>query len=195
MILLSRVSPTLPRPSPRQLLREKVLRILHQSSKISWPAMPVCKQNFTSLLDRDYQRRVLSLKVFCSRHNDSEGCEWVGELRHLDHHEREECGWAVVECSYQCGAHLPRRLIAEHEHNACPKRPMDIKLEWFMKSMETKLTKTLTEERETHKKEVEELKQLLAEQKKEMKEMKVHNQLLPTALTTNITCCDHTSAG
>ena len=52
---------------------------------------------------------------------------------------------------------------------------------------------TLTEERETHKKEVEELKQLLAEQKKEMKV--IHNQLLSTALATNITCCDHTSAG
>ena len=54
---------------------------------------------------------------------------------------------------------------------------------------------TLTEERETHKKEIEELKQLLAEQKRETKDIKVHNQLLPTALVTNITCCDHTSAG
>ena len=55
---------------------------------------------------------------------------------------------------------------------------------------------SLIEERETHKNEVEELKQLLAEQKKETKEIKVHhNQLLPTALATNITCCDHTSAG
>ena len=88
-----------------------------------------------------------------------------------------------------------------------------------MKSIETKLTtererhvremaavreefrNTLTEERETHKKEVEELKQLLSEQKKEtkskmaeQKEMKVHNQL-STALATIITCCDHTSAG
>ena len=182
------------------------------------------------MLDRDYQRRVLNLKVFCSRKNN--GCQWVGELRHLDHHEREECGWAVMECSYQCGAHFPRRLMAEHEREICPQRPMDVKLEWFMKSMETKLTtereqhvremaavreefrNTLTEERETHKKEVEELKQLLAEQKREIdskmaeqdkdteskmaeqkKEMKVHNQLLPTALATNITCCDHTSAG
>ena len=60
---------------------------------------------------------------------------------------------------------------------------MDVKLEWFMKSMETKLMtererhvremaamreefrNTLTEERGTHKKEVEELKQLLAEQR------------------------------
>ena len=45
---------------------------------------------------------------------------------------------------------------------------------------------TLTEERETHKKEVEELKQLVAEQKKETKDMKVHNQLLSTALATTL---------
>ena len=156
---------------------------------------PVCKQDFTSMLDRDYQRKVLNLKVVCSRKKN--GCQWVGELRHLDDHEREECGWAVVECSYQCGVHLPRRLMAEHEREACPQRTMDVKLEWFMKSVEREreeFRNTLTEERETHKKEVEELKQLLAEQKKETKEMKVHNQL-PTALATNITCCDHTSAG
>ena len=36
----------------------------------------------------------------------------------------------------------------------------------------------------SHKKEVEELKQLVAEQKKETKDMKVHNQLLSTALAT-----------
>ena len=90
-----------------------------------------------------------------------------------------------------------------------------------MKSKETKLTtererheremaavreefrNTLTEERETHKTEIEELKQLLAEQKRateskmaeQKKDMKVHNQLLSTALATNITCCNHTSAG
>ena len=143
---------------------------------------PVCKQDFVSLLDRDYQRRVLNLKVVCLKKND--GCQWEGKLHDLDPHMREECEWAVVECSYQCGAHLPRRLMAEHERDVCPQRPVDVKLEWFMKSMETKLTtererhvremasvreefrNTLTEERETHKKEVEELKQILVEQKK-----------------------------
>ena len=59
--------------------------------------------------------------VRCSRHND--GCQWVGELRHVVPHEREECEWAVVGCSYQCGAHLPHRLMAEHEHGECPQRP------------------------------------------------------------------------
>ena len=64
-------------------------------------------------------------------------------------------------------------------------------MERDMAAVREEFRNTLIEERETHKKEVEELKQLMAEQKK----MKVHNQLLPTALATNITCCDHTSAG
>ena len=74
-----------------------------------------------------------------------------------------------------------------------------------MAAVKEEFRNILTEERETHKKEVEKLKQLMeskmAEQKREMesemaeqkKEMKVHNQL-STALATDITCCDHTSA-
>ena len=135
------------------------------------------------MLDRSFQRKVLELKVRCLRKND--GCQWAGELRHVVPHEREECGWAVVECSYQCGAHLPRRLMAEHEHETCPQRPMDVKLECFMRLMETKLTtererherelsavkEELRREREAHTIEIAELKQLMGskmtEQKKE----------------------------
>ena len=141
------------------------------------------------MLERSLQRRVLELKARCSR--TEVGCKWVDELRHLDHHETEECGWAVVDCSYQCGTHLPRRLMAEHKRDVCPQRPMDVKLEWFMKSVETKLTTEREQhEREmaavreefrntltTHKKEVKELKQLLAEQKREM-ENKIAEQLM-----------------
>ena len=54
-------------------------------------------------------------------------------------HEREECEWAVVGCSYQCGAHLPRRLMDEHEHDMCPQQPMDIKLERIEKQHEREM--------------------------------------------------------
>ena len=72
-------------------------------------------------------------------------------------HEREECEWAVVECSYQCGAHLPRRLMAEHEQDLCPQRPMDVKLDREMRKMETRLTAMETRlmtERERHEREM-----------------------------------------
>ena len=144
---------------------------------------PLCKQEFNTMLDRSFQRKVLELKVRCSKKND--GCQWAGELRHVVPHEREECGRAMVECSYQCGAHLPRRLMAGHEHDMCPRRPMDVKLECFMRLMETKLTtererherelsavkEELRRERDAHTIEIAELKQLLegkmTEQKKE----------------------------
>ena len=149
---------------------------INQLKAVDQPC-PVCVQEFTTLLDRGCQRKVLNLKVFCSRKSD--GCQWEGELHHLDHHEREECGWAVVECSYQCGSHLPRRLMAEHKHEVCPQRPINVKLECFMKSMEKKLTSerkrhereltavreefriSLVEERDAHEEEVEELKRLM----------------------------------
>ena len=106
--------------------------------------------------------QVLNLKVRCSRHND--GCQWVGELRHVVPHEREECGWAVVECSYQCGAHLPRRLMDEHQRDECPQRPMDVRLESFMKRMEErheremkKMEARLLTERERHEREMKEI--------------------------------------
>ena len=88
--------------------------------------------------------QVLNLKVRCSRHND--GCQWVGALRLLFPHEREECEWAKVECSYKCGAHLPRRQMVEHQRDVCPQRSIDARLERMeerhkreMKKMETRL--------------------------------------------------------
>ena len=134
-----------------------------------------------SMLDRGYQRKVLNLRVTCSKKND--GCQWAGELRHLDHHEREECEWAVVECSYQCGADLPRRLMDEHERAVCPRRPINLKLGEVVKSMEEKMsaerkrhesemTAMKKEFRLTLKKEVTRLEQLfhtkLAETKREI---------------------------
>ena len=133
------------------------------------------------MLDRSFQRKVLELKVRCSKKND--GCQWVGELRHVVPHEREECRWAVVECSYQCGAHLSRRLMDEHQRDECPQRPMDVKLERFMKKMEvhheremikmeTRLTAMdtrLVTERERHEREMRKMKE---EHKREMAELK-----------------------
>ena len=80
------------------------------------------------------------------------------------HHEREECEWAVVRCSYQCGARLSRRLMAKHEHEECPQRPMDVKLEHFMKKMEQRHQREMAE----LKKEMKEIESKMVEQEKEM---------------------------
>ena len=133
---------------------------------------PLCKQDFDTILDREElskvwtvydswttvchsSSQVLNLKVRCSRHND--GCQWVGELRHVVPHEREECGWAVVECNYQCGAHLPRRLMDEHQRDECPQRSVESRL----KRLE-----------ERHKREVSALRREIAEQKREIADVR-----------------------
>ena len=113
---------------------------------------PLCKQQFVSLLDRSFQRKVLELKVRCSRKKD--GCEWEGELRHLSDHEREECVWALVECGYHCGERLPRRQLAEHEQELCPQRPVDVKLESFMRKTEERHMREMAAVREDHMREM-----------------------------------------
>ena len=139
---------------------------------------PLCrKQEFISLLDRSLQRKVLEMKVCCSRKKD--GCQWVGELRHLVPHENEECVWAVVECSYQCGAHLPRRLMDEHLLDECPQRPIDAKLESVTRRMETQV------EREIKKMET----KLMTEREQHEREMKkLENKL--TAVETDLTAME-----
>ena len=95
---------------------------------------PICKQQFNSLLDKNDQRKILGLRVRCSKKH--EGCEWEGELRCMDDHEKETCDWVSLECRYECGGRISRRRIAEHEENECPQRPMDVKMESLMKKME-----------------------------------------------------------
>ena len=154
---------------------------------------PLCKQEFVSLLDRSFQRKVLELNVCCPGKKD--GCQWVGELRHVVTHERDECGWAVVGCSYQCGAHLPRRLMAEHEHDMCPQRPMDVKLESLTKKMEErhereikKMETILKTERERHEKEMKKMEtRLMTEREqheREMKKLETNMTALETRLMT-----------
>ena len=107
---------------------------------------------FNTMVDKKKQRKVLGLKVRCSRKKD--GCEWKGELRHLDHHEREECVWALVECRYHCGERVPRRQLAEHEQDVCSQRPVDVKLESFMRKMEERHSREIATAREDHMKEM-----------------------------------------
>ena len=45
---------------------------------------PLCQQPFETMLDKHFQRKVLDLRVFCSK--KEEGCSWKGELRDLETH-------------------------------------------------------------------------------------------------------------
>ena len=129
---------------------------------------PLCKQSFTSMLNKGIQRAVLDLKVHCSRKKD--GCEKVCELRHLDKHEREECGWALAQCRYKCGR-IPRCQLVEHEVDECPLRPMDVKLKSSMRKKEECHQREMAAVREQMTRELDEQKQeyeaKMEQQKKE----------------------------
>ena len=101
---------------------------------------PLCKQNFNSMLDRVKQRKVLSLRVHCS--NKKQWCVWQGELRHLDRHEKDECGWELVECRHQCGKQVPLRHLSQHEEEECPHQSTSnssLSQDGLMHSIETRL--------------------------------------------------------
>ena len=98
---------------------------------------PLCKQYFNSLLDREKQRNVLSLRVYCSK--KKLWCVWQGELRHLDKHEKEECGWELVECRHQCGKPVPLRHLSQHEEECSNRSVSNSSQDGLMHSIETKL--------------------------------------------------------
>ena len=91
---------------------------------------PLCNQlDFTATLDKNVQRHLGDRKVYCT--NKEQGCEWVGELRHLDHHlnanpksgeELTGCEFVEANCIHGCGGRIQRRSRTEH-HNKCPSRP------------------------------------------------------------------------
>lgn len=150
---------------------------------------PLCKEQFSTMLDRSVQRRVLELMIHCVKKED--GCQWVGELRHHHKHEEEECEFAILQCRYGCGQLIPRLQLREHEDDVCPQRPVDVKLERVIAKMEVMLTtqkdrhekemhameerhkKAMARKDESHHAEINELKQLLdrklLEQEKKIK--------------------------
>ena len=83
---------------------------------------PLCNnQGFQTLLllDKEKQRLVNALKVYCKQ--KSRGCEWVGELGRLERHldvEEGDCGCVEVECEFGpvgCVAKLPRKDLQRHK--------------------------------------------------------------------------------
>ena len=93
---------------------------------------PLCSEPFTtSVVDKQLQRTLSSLKVFCS-HKDV-GCDWMGELGNLPQHlnvDSEDdvsvrlngCKFAQLQCIH-CKQSIERQNIAKHEADQCLERP------------------------------------------------------------------------
>ena len=92
---------------------------------------PLCKGKFTTLiLDRQLQRTINGLQVYCSF--KEAGCEWVSGLKDLpghlnaepsDNYKQSGCSYVPLECSH-CKQKFERRMVLDHEKKECTKRPM-----------------------------------------------------------------------
>lgn len=154
---------------------------------------PLCKQTFKSILDRTKQRKVLSLRVRCSKKN--EWCVWIGELRHLEKHEQEECGWELVECRYRCGKSVYLRHLSQHEEE-CSQRSLHMSISsgngTDVASMIENMGAKLATEREHHDQEMAamraEFERRLEQQRKDYEEKldrfmrEVKNVIVPQCL-------------
>ena len=139
---------------------------------------PLCNDpNFTTFLNKKLVREVNALVVRCPQ--KEQGCEWEGELAQLQSHlnpgagvsASNGCGFIVVECTYQCGAHLQRRLLQEHEMEICPKRPIEMQVASLMWKFGT-----ITVENQLLRQELNQVKQELNEVKKKNDHLQKANE-------------------
>ena len=82
---------------------------------------PLCRTpEFATMIDREVERQVLSLKVYCN--SKQHGCTWIGELRQLEKH-LIGCSYTNVSCKYECDFRCPRQQMFIHERDECEQRP------------------------------------------------------------------------
>ena len=104
-----------------------------QSKVIDHSSCPYCrKEKFQTVPDKRTERHVLNLKVFCL--HKSHGCEWIGELRSMEHHinknsnDNTGCPFTELQCSNGCGVVMQRRLVEGHLKSECELR--EVKCEY-----------------------------------------------------------------
>ena len=95
-----------------------------QKVKLEQRPCPLCgSENFTTMLDKYFSRKVNELEVACIHKN--EGCLWQGRVSLLEKHvdpEKGDCKYMRIECPFFCGTILNYTDIEKHK-NACHKRP------------------------------------------------------------------------
>ena len=85
---------------------------------------PSCQDSeLTSVKHVKYQRNILALEVRCTM--KERGCEWTGQLQHLDAHldvTTGDCQYVDVECPKKCVQKVQKRNVDTHLANECPNR-------------------------------------------------------------------------
>ena len=89
---------------------------------------PLCgAQNFTTMLDKYFTRKVNELQVACT-HKEM-GCSWQGTINTLKEHlepEKGDCKYMRIECPYFCGTFVNFSELKNHQ-KVCRKRPYTCK--------------------------------------------------------------------
>ena len=171
---------------------------------------PLCNElNFTTFLHKKLVREVNGLVVRCPQ--KELGCEWEGELGQVEQHlnpgvglsSSSGCGYVIVTCCFQCGAHLQRRMVGEHEMESCPKRPIEMQVASLMRKFEvitaenkmlkqelTEVKEEMSEVKETHKQELDAIKKTNQELQEELNQVKKKNEHLHKANESIQMFCD-----
>lgn len=124
---------------------------------------PLCRvKQFRMLIDKDHKRKILALKVHCI--NREEGCQWIGELRHIeDPHLKKDCKYVLEECKWpDCRRKYKRKDILFHQEDECPYRPLELVL--------LKKVEALERQCEVQKESLEEKDRIIKEMKEKMED-------------------------
>ena len=83
-----------------------------------------CQQQTTQhIVHKKYVSKILALKVYCSLKD--RGCEWTGQLQHLDAHLDFTTGGCVyidVDCPNKCNQKVQKLNMDTHLADHCPNR-------------------------------------------------------------------------
>ena len=96
---------------------------INTSSQAEQPC-PACQEpNINSTPQRKYKTKILALKVHCSLKD--RGCEWTGQLQHLNAHldlTTGDCVYVHVDCPSKCNQKVQKCNVDTHLANHCPNR-------------------------------------------------------------------------
>ena len=85
---------------------------------------PSCRETDISFIPhKKYQLKILALKVHCSLKD--RGCEWTGQLQHLNTHldlTTGDCVYVDVDCPSKCKQKVQKHNVDTHLANHCPNR-------------------------------------------------------------------------
>ena len=84
---------------------------------------PECGEFFNFFELVKHQKRITSLKVYCSL--KGRGCDWSGTLEELEAHldpDQDNCQYVDTKCPLNCQQAIPKNKVEQHVREECVKR-------------------------------------------------------------------------